>query len=354
MPLNKISGFSKTLINWYLSSKRDLPWRLNNDSYRIWISEIMLQQTRVDAVIVYYENWMKKWPTLLKLSKATEDDVLNAWKGLGYYSRARNILKTAQIVVKENSGKLPEDIISLNKLPGIGRYTAGAIASIAYGKQEAIVDGNVSRVYARLLALEEVINDPKQQDFYYDIATSQLPGKQLSEFNQGLMELGALICTPQKPNCIECPVKKKCLAYKEDLVDKLPNRKKAAKSTKLVRLGLIIKKNKKFLLIKQNKKGLFYGLWEIPAIALKKEEFNEKTIADTISNELKLVGEIENKIYEVKHTFTKYRETILVYSFTPEKIPLKWQKSFFSLNEINDLPMGSAHKKIFNYMRKRK
>lgn len=350
----KIKGFSNTLIKWYVKHRRDLPWRLNDDAYRIWISEIMLQQTRVDAVIVYYENWLKKWPTMVKLAKASEDDVLNAWQGLGYYSRARNILKTAKLVVEENGGQLPSDIKSLINLPGIGRYTAGAIASIAYGKCEPIVDGNVSRVYARLLALKEVINDPKKQDFFYEIASAQLPKKQLSEFNQGLMELGALICTPQNPSCQECPVQTKCNAFKENLVSVLPNRKKAEKSKQLFRLALVIQKGKKFLMIKQSKKGLFFGLWEIPSISVKKKSSAESGIELQIESDLELKGKLKEKVLEIKHTFTKYRETIVVYGFTPEKIPLKWRDSFYSLKEIKDLPLGSAHKKIYDYLKNRK
>jgi A/G-specific adenine glycosylase len=213
---------SEELIAWYEARRRDLPWRRTRDPYAIWVSEVMLQQTRVLTVLGYYERWMARFPTVSALADAEDDDVLHAWQGLGYYSRARRLLSGARAVAERHGGQLPSDVQALLALPGIGPYSAGAIASIAFGLPEPIVDGNVVRVLCRLFALA---GDPARAPLkaeLWRIARELVPKDKPSEFNQSLMELGATICTPSSPRCALCPVAKHCRALAQGKQRELP------------------------------------------------------------------------------------------------------------------------------------
>src|SRR5512143_467686 len=191
------SRLSSKLLEWYRLHKRTLPWRGHQDPYAVWVSEIMLQQTRVEAVIPYFEKWMAKFPTVRALADASEQDVLNAWEGLGYYSRARNLHSAAKIVAKDFNGELPRDLDQLGKLPGIGRYTLGAIASIAYDMNVPALDGNIKRVYARIFDIDEPVDSPKGDRLLWELAEKYLPKTDAGDYNQALMDLGATICIPK-------------------------------------------------------------------------------------------------------------------------------------------------------------
>ena len=350
MPEFYLKSFADQLTGWFVANSRKLPWRESKDPYRVWISEIMLQQTRVEAVIGYFNRWVEKWPTIKSLAKASENDVMNAWQGLGYYSRARNILKSAKIVVDEFNGILPSDVEALKKLPGIGRYTAGAISSIAFELKEPIVDGNVARVYARIFEREEVVNDARSQNLYYQIATDLLPDKNVSSFNQGLMELGALVCVPQNPRCDMCPVSKFCKSFANDSTDAFPIRRKAAKTELISRLVLVIKKSNKIYMTKREQKGVYHGMWEFPGFPIEKEMLKSKELSEKVYENLKLSGKTGKKINEFSHTFTKFKETIFVYPFTLEnkdiQLPGEWVNSL----SVRELPMGSVQQKIFDFV----
>lgn len=316
------------------------------DPYRIWVSEIMLQQTRVEAVKNFYESWMKKWPRVKDLAKAKESEVLNAWKGLGYYSRAKNILKSARIIMKDYDGIVPENLKELMDLPGIGRYTAGAIASIAYQKKISIVDGNVARVYARIFLMNDIVNEPKGLKVYYELADQLLPTSKLPAFNQGLMELGAMVCTPSKPNCLECPVNKFCKSHLEGQVDNYPKRKKKPKTEQLYRIAFVVLKHHKFYLEKQNKKGRYQGMWEFPGVQLDGLDRSHAVIQEHAEELFDCEGILGQKLMSLSHTFTRYKQSIDVYSFTPDNKSIKLPGSWFALNQIKELPMGSAQLKI--------
>lgn len=346
----QLKGFSKQLIKWFEINQRDLPWRESKDPYKVWISEIMLQQTRVEAVIEYFQRWIKKWPNVIALAKANENEVMNAWQGLGYYSRAKNILKAAKIIVNEHSGLFPANAIALKGLPGIGRYTAGAISSIAFGKKEPIVDGNVARVYARIFERNEVVNEPRSQDLYYQIAAELLPQQNVSAFNQGLMELGALVCVPQNPRCEICPVVKFCKSYANKNTAIFPVRKKAPKTEKINRIVLVITKNKSVFMMKREQKGVYHGMWEFPGFAIEKESHKIVDISALIWQNLKLSGKIGMKIKEFTHTFTKYKETIFVYPFTLEIKEIQLKGEWVDSIKIKEMPMGSVQLKIINYI----
>ncbi|MFQ7057035.1 MAG: A/G-specific adenine glycosylase [Turicibacter sanguinis] len=220
-----IEQFQKDLIDWYYIVKRDLPWRINRDPYRILVSEIMLQQTQVVTVIPYYERFMKLFPTTKELAEADEQTLLKAWEGLGYYSRARNLQESAKMI--EAMGGFPTTHEEILKLKGVGPYTAGAVSSIAFGIPAPAVDGNVFRVMSRVCCIFEDIAKPKTRKVFESVVTDVISHEDPSAFNQGLMELGATICTPKSPKCLECPVQKHCQAFKQGIDDLLPVKTKA-------------------------------------------------------------------------------------------------------------------------------
>ena len=203
---------SSRLLAWYRQNKRTLPWRDHPDPYAVWVSEIMLQQTRVETVIPYFERWMRLFPAINDLAKASEHDVLNAWEGLGYYSRARNLHKAARIVAEKYNGELPYNLDDLRALPGIGRYTVGAIASMAFGMDAPTLDGNLRRVFARLFDVTEPADSPAGEKILWSLAAEHLPKGQAGDYNQALMDLGAAICLPRNPRCLICPLMKMCKA----------------------------------------------------------------------------------------------------------------------------------------------
>ena len=257
------------LLEWYGQNKRDLPWRKDQDSYHVWISEIMLQQTRVEAVKEYYLRFMKRLPTIYDLAEVDEDELLKLWQGLGYYNRARNLKKTAQIVVEKYNGKLPDKFLELIKLPGIGNYTAGAIASICFEEKVPAVDGNVLRVLARVLNSEKNIDLLETKKGCTELLQRILP-EEIGDFNQALMELGALVCLPNGfPECEICPLQKLCKAYQNGTQMELPKRLSKKERKKEDRTILIFLCQDKISVIKRPDKGLLANLYEFPNIDSK-------------------------------------------------------------------------------------
>jgi len=252
--------WTKALIRWYKTTMRDLPWRRTSDPYAVWISEIMLQQTRVEAVIAYYHRFLQLFPTVQALASAPQEAVLKAWEGLGYYSRARNMHKAAKTIVNLYGGVFPEQYTELKKLPGIGAYTAGAIASIAFGEQVPAVDGNVKRVASRLLGIRENVNQPAVIRDIRNTLTDAIPGGQASAFNQALMELGATVCIPRTPRCETCPLARYCDAYEAGDADSLPviDRKKPPREVS-VAVCLITYRNA--VLVFKRRERLLQGMY---------------------------------------------------------------------------------------------
>lgn len=251
------------LVPWYRQNKRDLPWRASKDPYRVWLSEIMLQQTRVEAVRDRYILFLETLPTVQDLANAPEEVLLKLWEGLGYYSRARNLQKAAKVVA-ENGGEFPRTASELQKLPGIGEYTAGAIASICYDAQIAAVDGNVLRVLSRVLASETPIDDPKNKAKMTSALTAVYPKENCGDFTQSFMDLGSGICTPRSPRCAECPLAPICRAYAKGNAEKLPV-KSPKKEKKQEKLTLFLLECDGAIAIEQRaEKGVLHGLWQLP------------------------------------------------------------------------------------------
>lgn len=264
-------NFSQTIIRWYNKNKRDLPWRHTKNPYKIWLSEIILQQTRVNQGLPYYTTFVKKFPTLHHLAKAKEDAVMKTWQGLGYYSRARNLHHTAKFIIKNLKGKFPNEYEEIKKLKGVGEYTAGAIASFAFNKPHPVVDGNVFRVLSRFLGKKTPVDSAKGKKEFISEATLFLDKKNPGLFNQAIMEFGALQCVPQNPDCRKCPLKKHCKAYLENLTDILPVKSKKTKIRTRYFNYLIFRKKGRILIRKRTANDIWKGLYDFPMIETKKE-----------------------------------------------------------------------------------
>ena len=258
---------ARCVVRSFRRTRRDMPWRQTKDAYSIWISEIMLQQTRVAAVIPYFERWMHSFPTVEALASAELDEVLAHWSGLGYYSRARNIHKAAKEITLQHEGKVPHTVKELLRLPGIGRYTAGAISSIAYGAHEPLVDGNVARLITRVFEIEQDIKSTVAIKELWRICSELVPKSAPGDFNQGLMELGSQVCTPKNPKCTACPLRVHCRAHELGRAAELPvvAKRKADKDKQLLASeAALLLRSGKILLAHRKAEGLFGGLWELP------------------------------------------------------------------------------------------
>ena len=272
----------KALLRWYDANRRDLPWRRTRDPYAIWISETMLQQTRVEAVIPYYERFLARFPTVKDLATADVEDVYERWAGLGYYSRARNLHAAARQVVEDWDGRLPDDAASLRELPGIGRYTAGAVASIAFDRAEPIVDGNVVRVLSRLLGIRDDVKSKPVVDRLWQEAAALAKGARPGDLNQALMELGATVCTPRSPHCMACPLTPHCDAAARGDAESLPV-KAAKKAPRLVEAAAaLIRRGDKVLAVRRAPGGLLGGLWELPGGELAAKEERAEGLARAV------------------------------------------------------------------------
>ena len=295
--------FSKLMMRWYRVSARDLPWRNTNDPYKIWISEVMLQQTTVNAVIPYYLRWIKEFPDVQTVANSPAQKILKSWQGLGYYSRARNIHAAAKIICKEFAGKFPSNKDTLRRLPGLGPYTTGAVLSIAFDQREPIIDANVRRVIMRQLKLKGKagpVHDKKIREFLLKV----MPKHNNCIFNQSLMELGALICKSKNPNCLMCPVRKSCLAYHAGVVDIIPEPKKQVIKNIFVAVA-VIKFGHKYFLQKRPAKGLFADLWEFPGGKIKSGETTEQALLREIKEELGIAVSIEKELPNVTQFYTR-------------------------------------------------
>jgi A/G-specific adenine glycosylase len=254
----------QALLAWFRRSQRPLPWRRSPDAYAVWVSEVMLQQTQVDRVVPFYLAFLERFPTVEALAEAPLDDVLARWRGLGYYARARSLHAAAREVVARHGGRLPDTVDALRELPGFGRYTAGAVASIAYGVQAPVVDGNVARVLSRLFEVEGPPGEKAREARLWALAQSLVPARRPGDFNQALMELGATTCVPSGPLCLVCPVSAWCGALRHGRVDELPPARKAARRKRLELAVAVVQRQGSVLLARRPEGGLFGGLWELP------------------------------------------------------------------------------------------
>ena len=289
----KIETFQETFLTWYHKEKRNLPWRATNDPYAIWISEIMLQQTRVETVIGYFYRFMEQFPTIQDLAAAEEQKLLKVWEGLGYYSRARNLKAAAQQIVAEFDGEMPQSIEEIRSLKGIGPYTAGAIGSIAFGLPEPAIDGNVMRVVSRLFCIEADIAKASSRRPFDEAMRTIISPDEPGEFNQALMDLGSRICTPTTPKCEECPISQYCLAYAENRQTDFPVKSKKAKPKDVYYIAGAIEDQGSFLLVQRPETGLLASMWHFPLVEVTKEQYEalQRTWAKEEQLQLDLIAE---------------------------------------------------------------
>ncbi|MGE6379271.1 A/G-specific adenine glycosylase [Peribacillus muralis] len=348
-----IEGFQRDLVAWFQQEQRELPWRKNKDPYRVWVSEIMLQQTRVDTVIPYFNRFMEWFPTLGDFADADEEKILKAWEGLGYYSRVRNLQSAVQEVRASYNGIVPDEPEEISKLKGVGPYTAGAILSIAYGKPEPAVDGNVMRVLSRILMIYEDIAKPKTRKTFEAAVRKLIDHEHTSSFNQALMELGALICTPGKPACLLCPVQSHCLAFEAGVQSELPVKiqKKKSRDVPIV-AAVLTNANGEFLIHKRQSVGLLANLWEYPnfenhAPLQPKREFYENRFQEMYG----VKPDITEPLVRIEHVFShlvwkvdtyigEIKETI------DEKILRENQLKWVSVAEMAEFAFPVSHQKM--------
>ncbi|HEY5730302.1 MAG TPA: A/G-specific adenine glycosylase [Anaerolineales bacterium] len=338
------SPLQTRLLNWYNKNKRTLPWRGHPDAYAVWVSEIMLQQTRVEAVIPYFEKWMRLFPTIRVLAKASERDVLNAWEGLGYYSRARNLYKAAKIIVKDHGGILPRDGGQLIKLPGIGRYTAGAIASIAFGMDEPALDGNLKRVYARLFDISAPVDSATGEKLLWDIARDNLPNGKAGDFNQALMDLGATICVPKKPRCMICPLTGFCKARANGSQELRPVRMPKKETRHFVHAAGVIVKRRRVLLARRASQRLLGGMWEFPNGRVNGNP--ARGVVKALKSGYNLKVQRNETLGFVQHTYTHFRVTVHVFQCELLEMSDKQNLKWIAVNELDGYPMGKVDRQI--------
>ena len=322
-----IRSFQKKLITWYgKSARQHLPWRKTKDPYSILVSETMLQQTQVAKVIPYYKRFLKKFPTVSVLAKAPLTDVLETWSGLGYYSRAKNLHKASLQIMRDNKGELPGNIDELIRLPGVGRYTAGAVASIAFDQPAPILDGNAIRVLCRYFGIRRSPKEPQIQKKLWAVSTDLVPRNSPGTFNQALMEIGALVCTPRSPQCIRCPLARDCRARKLKIQDKIPLPRIAPKRKKISYVCGILRKDSSFLVARRPLEGLLPGLWEFPGGEIGTNEPSERGLVRLLQERLGVKGEVVSFQGRVKQILTHREIEIDAFAYRRKKgnFRVKW------------------------------
>ena len=340
-----------TLIQWYRTHARDLPWRRSTDPYAIWISEIMLQQTQVKTVIPYWERWMTEFPSVEAVANAGLDRLLKCWEGLGYYSRARNFQKAAKLVVGKHRGILPRALDEIMELPGIGRYTAGAICSIAYDQPAPLLDGNVIRVLTRLFAIHSDPAKPATNRRLWQIAESLVRAadqnrvngeRPCSDLNQALMELGAVICAPTAPSCEKCPLQRHCLAFRRGCVQRLPYKRAKPPATARRFVAVVLQDKDRFL-VRQRPAGVINGgLWEFPNVEIHPGASARGALDKLAPSSRK--GFLP--LCRIKHTITRYRITLEVFQRKATARAASRLGKWCTLRQLRRLPFSSAHKRI--------
>lgn len=339
-----IKQFQTALVDWFEREQRDLPWRHTKEPYKIWVSEVMLQQTRVDTVIPYYNRFLEKFPTMESFAYALEEDILKMWEGLGYYSRVRNLQAGVREVVETYNGIVPNNRHDISKLKGVGPYTAGAILSIAYGVPEHAVDGNVMRVLSRVLLIEEDIAVPKTKKTFEKAVMMLIDEDNTSSFNQGLMELGALICTPTSPKCLLCPIRDYCIAFDKGIQETLPVKTKKLKMKHLY-LDVVVAKtaDDKYFMEKRDDSGLLASMWQFPMfetseVCLTKKAFEKKYDAK-ICSELQFVMTLKHVFSHITWHLTVYKCDAHVNNALAQEqieslpLPVPMQKIWKAINE---------------------
>lgn len=313
MPQSKPEPVRRRLLQWYATNRRHLPWRETMDPYAIWVSEVMLQQTQVATVIPYYNRFMDRFPGVRHLARADLQDVLKRWEGLGYYSRARHLHRAAGVVVSRHHGKVPDDPEAFRALPGVGDYIAAAVLSIAFGRVIPVIDGNVKRVLSRLLEIDTPVNQNGSHKLFLAPAQALICPRQPADHNQGMMELGALVCRPKNPECAICPLAEACQAFRHGTIAEFPKRIAAKKIPhRHLVYGVILKKGK-MLVVRRPEDGFLGGLWEFPAIPANRRQLTPQELGRTIASQTGLIIGVDRRLTRIRHAYTHFTLSADVY-----------------------------------------
>ena len=356
--------FGDDLLAWYREVRADYPWRRDRDPYRVWLAEVMLQQTQVETVIPYYERFIAAMPTVDALAAAPLDTLLKLWEGLGYYSRARNLHRCAKIIVERHAGRFPRDADTLQTLPGIGRYTAGAISSIAFGIRAPAVDGNVMRVFSRLLDLPDDIGVHATRERLWRQAVNWLPVEAPGDFNQALMELGQRVCRPKQPLCADCPIQAWCQSFAAGTVESRPVKRKRPPIPHVdVAAGIIRDSAGRLLIARRPLDGLLGGLWEFPGGKREPGETLQACLARELREELAIEVDVGERFTGVDHAFTHFKITLHAFecryigAIPPHQEPqtigaIDW--AWVSDAELDDYSFGKADRLVIKALRQRR
>ncbi|WP_338038588.1 A/G-specific adenine glycosylase [Neosynechococcus sphagnicola] len=354
LPSHQLDGsvlpaLRQSLLTWYRQAGRELPWRSQQDPYAIWVSEIMLQQTQVKTVIPYYHRWLQQFPTIATLAIADQQQVLKVWQGLGYYARARNLHRAAQVIMQQHQGQFPDQLPAILALPGIGRSTAGGILSAAFHQAWPILDGNVQRVLARLVALP---CPPRQAlNALWQLSAQLLDAQHPRDFNQALMDLGATVCTPQQPTCQNCPWQPHCQAYDQGMQSSLPMREPTVPLPhKTIGVAVIWNDQGQVLIDRRRQSGLLGGLWEFPGGKVEVGETVVECIVREIQEELGIEIAVAQHLVTIDHAYTHFRVTLVVHccrhiAGTPQPLACD-EVRWVTLEELDQFPFPKANVQI--------
>lgn len=339
-----MNEFSKQILNWYTNNKRDMPWRDVKDPYKVWVSEIMLQQTRVDTVTGYYKRWMERFPDLSALATADQTEVLRYWEGLGYYSRARKLLDAARIVTTDLGGKIPTEPADLIRLPGVGAYTAAAIASFAFNADTFPVDGNINRVFARVFGIEAMLGG---KEFAAEIESKRVevfPNGRSADFNQGLMDLGAMICKPTNPVCDQCPVKHLCASVADP--ERLPARAEKKTVPTVAKIAAAMYHDGEVFITQRDENGLLGGLWEFPSVEIENDHEPTSRI-DRLAAQMGIPLPVGDDLLVIRHAYTHFKVVENARLFVIERPPaLSIEGRWVNISQLKNLPMGKIDRAI--------
>ncbi|MCO5044827.1 MAG: A/G-specific adenine glycosylase [Verrucomicrobia bacterium] len=346
----------QSLLRWFRRTARDLPWRRKRTPYRVWLAEVMLQQTRVEQARDYYIRFLKRFPTIRSLAVAPQRDVLKHWEGLGYYTRARNLHAAAQKIMREHGGRFPREPDAIRALPGVGAYTAAAVGSLAFGHDAAAVDGNVLRAISRLVALESDITKPSARAQVQALADELLPSGRAGAFNEAVMELGARICTPRKPKCARCPWRPWCAAAVSGDPERYPVKARKRKVPhKHVGAGLVVDRRGRFLIAQRLEDSMLGGLWEFPGGKQEPGETMEQCIARELREELAIVVSVGAHALTVSHAFSHFTMDLHAYfarvvQGRPRAVHCAdWR--WVTLAEMDEFAFGRADQRIIEFLR---
>lgn len=345
-----LTKLASNLLSWYQDHSRDLPWRRTDDPYAIWVSEVMLQQTRVETVIPYYERWMVRFPDLESLAQADRQEILSLWEGLGYYQRAHNLHRTAQVLLAEHGGRFPESPEALMKLPGVGPYISAAISAFAFNHARVALDGNLRRVFSRLLDLKIDPRAPEGKKVVLSQVEEHLPLDRSADYNQALMDLGAMICTPRTPACGRCPLAEFCLAYRRGTQSERPVRAKKGPIPHHVVTAGVLRQDGRVLIGRRPEGGLLGGLWEFPGGKLEEEETLQGCLRRELAEELGIRVRVGDLIDVIEHAYTHFQVSVHAFqcrhqggNIHPlEHAELRW----VAIDQLDEYPMGKVDRVI--------